>query len=91
MFDFFGVVFDGHPDLRRIELPDDWDGFPLRKTEPLAGVRTQYRGAIVPPPDQRGLVKADERPRFTRDGERESRGFGTIADDASPWGSARTP
>jgi NADH-quinone oxidoreductase subunit C len=54
VFDFFGVVFDGHPDLRRIELPDEWETFPLRKDHPLAGVDTRYRGASVPPPDQRG-------------------------------------
>jgi NADH-quinone oxidoreductase subunit C len=54
VFDFFGVVFDGHPDLRRIEMPEGWTGHPLRKDEPLAGVSTQYRGAFVPPPDQRG-------------------------------------
>jgi len=54
VYDFFGVVFDGHPDLRRIELPEEWAGYPLRKTEPLAGVRTRFVGASVPPPDQRG-------------------------------------
>ncbi len=55
VYDFFGVTFDDHPDLRRIEMPDDWVGHPLRKDHPLGGVTTAYKGASIPPPDQRGL------------------------------------
>ncbi len=55
VFDFFGVVFDGHPDLRRIQMPEDWVGYPLRKDEGMGGVNTPYKGAFIPPPDQRGI------------------------------------
>ncbi|MDT0327221.1 NADH-quinone oxidoreductase subunit C [Nocardiopsis lambiniae] len=52
-WDFFGIVFDGHPALTRIQMPDDWHGHPQRKDYPLGGVPVEYRGATVPPPDQR--------------------------------------
>jgi NADH-quinone oxidoreductase subunit C len=52
-WDFFGIIFDGHPALTRIEMPDDWKGHPQRKDYPLGGIPVEYRGATVPPPDER--------------------------------------
>ncbi len=52
-YDMFGVIFDGHPALTRILMPDDWDGHPQRKDYPLGGVPVEYKGAEIPPPDER--------------------------------------
>ncbi|MEW5808827.1 MAG: NADH-quinone oxidoreductase subunit C [Actinomycetota bacterium] len=52
-YDFFGIVFDGHPSLTRIEMPDDWVGHPQRKDYPLGGIPVEYHGAQIPPPDER--------------------------------------
>ena len=52
-YDLFGIEFEGHPDLRRILLPEGWEGWPLRKDEELGGVNTRFRGAFIPPVDTR--------------------------------------
>lgn len=52
-WDFFGIQFDGHPALVRIQMPDDWPGHPQRKDYPLGGIPVEYKGATIPPPDTR--------------------------------------
>jgi NADH-quinone oxidoreductase subunit C len=52
-WDMFGIVFDGHPALTRILMPDDWDGHPQRKDYPLGGISAPLYSTGIPPPDQR--------------------------------------
>ncbi len=52
-WDMYGIVFDGHPSLTRILMPDDWNGHPQRKSYPLGGIPVEYHDAEIPPPDQR--------------------------------------
>lgn len=52
-WDLMGIIFDGHPNLSRTALPDDWVGHPQRKDYPLGGIPVEYKGAVVPPADTR--------------------------------------
>ena len=61
VYDFFGVEFEGHPDLTRILMPDDWVGHPHRKDYPLGGVDIPYENdKFIPPPNERDLREVIE-------------------------------
>jgi NADH-quinone oxidoreductase subunit C len=59
-YDFYGIVFEGHPDLTRILLPETWEGWPLRKDSPLGYQEVSFThntpNRTVPDPDLKRLA-----------------------------------
>jgi NADH-quinone oxidoreductase subunit C len=67
VWDLFGIVFDGHPDPRRLLMPEDWDGFPLRKDSPVQ-IRRPPHVAEALQVTQEEFAANVERDRLTRRG-----------------------
>ena len=59
VFDMFGIVFDGHPDLTRILMPEDWEGHPLRKDYSKGSIPVQFSVDMASPGQLPGTPAGD--------------------------------
>jgi len=48
LYDMFGVPFEGHPDFKRVLMPDDWQGHPMRKDYPLTEESVEFKHGVHP-------------------------------------------
>ena len=67
VWDLFGIVFDGHPDPRRLLMPEDWEGFPLRKDSPVQIRRPPHVAEALQVTEEEFTANV-ERDRLTRRG-----------------------
>jgi len=65
LFDLFGIKFDGYPDLKRLLMPDDWKGHPLRRDYPLTEEPVEFIGVIKPKVPSE-IIPGNKRNRFNQ-------------------------